>query len=116
MHQPSIDFHASNERAYEGSYLCIKVILPLGIHLFVHVCDKCISERINDGIIIAYYSVMHSTGYSRICPRCKRLVPPYGFQEPVRICLVCYAKNHGNEGLPIEILIEKAKASKFARR
>lgn len=50
-----------------------------------------------------------------ICPRCKRELSMDFFQHPVRMCMVCYAMNPGNEGLDLVQLKDKASKSRFAR-
>lgn len=45
------------------------------------------------------------------CPRCKLYYPPHWFPEPVSICIICYERCPGNQGLTLEALYTKASKS-----
>jgi hypothetical protein len=52
----------------------------------------------------------------KVCPRCQReLDYTTWFQDPVRICMVCYSGIRGNEQMTMQQLREKASKSRYAR-
>jgi hypothetical protein len=53
---------------------------------------------------------------TRRCPRCKEYIPSDLYEEPVSICLVCYARIPSNAGLTLIELREKAHKSFPAMR
>ena len=48
---------------------------------------------------------------SRKCPRCRAWREPEAFAGEVSLCLVCYSRVPGNEGLTLSQLREKAATS-----
>jgi hypothetical protein len=51
------------------------------------------------------------------CPRCKDHLDDRFFQEPVKLCMVCYGQNPGNDAIRLSLpaLRAKARRSRFAK-